>query len=90
MIWLLLLICIYGTICCIENLFSILGTHIGCITINQTIDILTEQKADINKLTKLVHSRTELVEIRSRQQSIFTIISIVLSILWPLFFYLWN
>lgn len=91
MIWLLLLICIYGTIFCIEQLVSALGTHIGCTTIHQTIMLLANQdNVDKNKLARFADERDELIEIRLKQLQRFTIISIVLSALWTLFFYLWH
>lgn len=91
MIWLLLLICIYGTIFCIEQLFNILGTHIGIVTVNQTVNILTKQTdTGQNNAVLLVRSLNKMIESRNKAQKVFTITSIVLSILWTLFFYLWN
>lgn len=91
MIWILLLVCIYGTIFCTEQLFYTLGSHIGCVTINQTIMLLANQEqVDKKKVAKFADDRDELIEIRTKQMIKFTISSIILSILWTLFFYLWN
>lgn len=68
-----------------------IGTHIGCVVINQTIMFLENQEQlDNNKIVEFVDSRNELVEIRTKQMISFTTVSIILPILWTLFFYLWN